>query len=73
MNAISGVEGIAKRLSYLCRFDGLTKHFYSEAQHSINLVKYMEKTGVSDTETLLAALMSNVFSSAAFPVKTLLL
>ena len=53
------IDTIAHRLSYIPRFGGQINHFYSEAQHSINLLLLAkEELGIGDINILLTAFLS---------------
>ena len=47
---------IAHALSNLCRYTGHTSHFYSVAEHSINVARWMARHGGTDHEALLGLL-----------------
>lgn len=46
------LKDIAHSLSQICRFNGHTKHFYSVAQHSLNVRRVLEAMGVPANEQL---------------------
>lgn len=50
------IKDIAHSLSYICRFNGHTKFFYSVAQHSLNVCKLMKEDMLSKRLQLLGLL-----------------
>jgi hypothetical protein len=50
------LDDITQSLSQMCRFNGHTKYFYSNAAHSLNVEKYLSEHG-ADIETRLAGLL----------------
>ena len=68
------LEDIAHSLSLTCRYNGHCREFYSVAEHSMHLAKYLERTVLAtDREARLAALLHDAseayLSDVPSPVK----
>lgn len=65
---------IAHALSLICRFNGHCKHFYSVAQHSVNVYKYLRERCPTDFNLQLAGLLHDAseayISDVSRPVKS---
>ncbi|WP_312340214.1 hypothetical protein [Anaerospora hongkongensis] len=70
------ITDIAHALSLICRFNGHCKHFYSVAQHSINVYNYLRTNFPTDLELQLTGLLHDAseayIADVSRPVKPFL-
>jgi hypothetical protein len=66
------IKDVAHHLAHLCRYTGACPHFYSVAQHSVLVSKYLREAGAS-VELQMAGLLHDAgeayFNDLASPVK----